>query len=266
MAVCAFLVTLPALTGDENNYTVRLLRGGLDHGHRALHRLRDPGLPALAQGDSFEPGPWTLGKKYKWVNPAAVLWVIICVIIFSLPFSRRRACPGTTSSTWSSFNYAPVTVGGRDPRRRALVADLRPQHVQGPGARRSRPTRPARDRREAAREPAIRRARERPGVSLRAVTIEELSEGGRGRHRRHRAARDRRHGGAAAGQAADRHPLPRRGGRARRRGLQLPARRRRRHGHGRRLRDVVVGARLRRLRDEARPRHAAAGARGTRAP
>ena len=47
------------------------------------------------------------------------------------------------------------------------------------------------------------------------------------------------------------------GRRARRRGVQLPARRRRRDEHGRRLRDVLVGARLRRLRDEARPRHAA---------
>ena len=55
--------------------------------------------------------------------------------------------------------------------------------------------------------------------------------------------------------------------RARRRGVQLPARRRRRDEHRRRLRDVLVGARLRRLRDEARLRHAAARpvARGHRA-
>ena len=38
-------------------------------------------------------------------------------------------------------------------------------------------------------------------------------------------------------------PLPRRRRRARRRGLQLPARGRRRHGHRRGLRDVLVGAR-----------------------
>ena len=37
----------------------------------------------------------------------------------------------------------------------------------------------------------------------------------------------------------------------RRRGVQLPARRRRRHEHRRRLRDVQLGARLRRLRDDA---------------
>ena len=35
--------------------------------------------------------------------------------------------------------------------------------------------------------------------------------------------------------------LPRRGGAQPRGGLQLPARRRRRHEHGRRLRDVLVG-------------------------
>ena len=40
---------------------------------------------------------------------------------------------------------------------------------------------------------------------------------------------------------------------ARHRGVQLPAGGRRRHEHGRRLRDVVVGARLRRLRHGARP-------------
>ena len=92
-------------------------------------------------------------------------------------------------------------------------------------------------------------------------------EGVRRRQRRHRPALHRRHGGTAAGQAADRGALPRRRGRARRRGLQLPARRRRRHGHRRGLRDVLLGARLRRLRDEARLRHPAPDplARGHRA-
>ena len=74
----------------------------------------------------------------------------------------------------------------------------------------------------------------------------------------HRAAGHRRHGGPPAGQAPHGQALPRRGARARRRGLQLPARGRRGHGHRGRLRDVLLGARLRRLRDEARSGHAAA--------
>ena len=73
--------------------------------------------------------------------------------------------------------------------------------------------------------------------------------------------------GRLAGQALRRRLLPRRGGAARRRGVQLPARRRRRDEHGRRLRDVELGARLRRLRAPPRPHDAADGAvaRGHRA-
>ena len=26
-------------------------------------------------GDAFEVGPWTLGRKYKWMNPFATVWV-----------------------------------------------------------------------------------------------------------------------------------------------------------------------------------------------
>ena len=66
-----------------------------------------------------------------------------------------------------------------------------------------------------------------------------------------------RHAGPPAGQAAGRRVLPGRGGRALRRGLQLPARGRRRDEHRRRVRDVVLGARLRRLRAGAGHGHAA---------
>ena len=59
--------------------------------------------------------------------------------------------------------------------------------------------------------------------------------------------------------------LPRRRRRARRGGLQLPARRRRRHEHRRRLRDVLVGARLRRLQPRARTSRRCAPSRGRRA-
>jgi hypothetical protein len=61
------------------------------------------------KGDDFEPGPWNLGRKYKWVNPAAVIWVIICVIIFSLP-TAPVAVPWDASFDWKYFNYAPLTV------------------------------------------------------------------------------------------------------------------------------------------------------------
>ena len=62
-------------------------------------------------GDAFEAGPWTLGKKYKWVNMVAVVWVAICVIIFCLPYSPLGV-PGNTGFTLNYVNYAPVVVVG----------------------------------------------------------------------------------------------------------------------------------------------------------
>ena len=35
---------------------------------------------------SSSPGPWTLGKKYKWINAIAIVWVLLYTIIGSLPF------------------------------------------------------------------------------------------------------------------------------------------------------------------------------------
>jgi len=51
----------------------------------------------------------TLGKKYKWINPIAVIWVALCVIIFCLPFSPEGV-PGETGFSWSSVNYAPIVT------------------------------------------------------------------------------------------------------------------------------------------------------------
>ncbi len=62
-------------------------------------------------GEKFQTGPWTLGRKYRWVNPIAFVWVGICVIIFCLPFTPAGVFFGKSFS-WSSVNYAPlVTIG-----------------------------------------------------------------------------------------------------------------------------------------------------------
>ncbi|MHB8657417.1 MAG: amino acid permease [Solirubrobacteraceae bacterium] len=63
------------------------------------------------RGEAFETGPWTLGRKYRWVNPIAFVWVAICVVIFCLPFTPAGVFFGKGFS-WSSVNYAPlVTIG-----------------------------------------------------------------------------------------------------------------------------------------------------------
>src|SRR5829696_6443718 len=111
MATCALIITLPALEGDENNFTyafaavVSITVIGLYIAYVLPTYLR------WRKGDAFQPGPWTLGKKYKWVNPAAVIWVAICVIIFILP-QAPAGVPGREEFDWKYVNYAPITVGG----------------------------------------------------------------------------------------------------------------------------------------------------------
>ena len=62
-------------------------------------------------GDSFEPGAWTLGRHYKWINPLAVAWIILIVILFLMP-TVPTAIPWHSGFDWNVVNYAPITVGG----------------------------------------------------------------------------------------------------------------------------------------------------------
>jgi amino acid transporter len=109
--VCALVMTLPALWGDQN---------GVAYAFLAVVSICVIGLyiayviPVYLRwrmGDAFQPGPWTLGRKYRWINPAAIVWVAICVVIFILPFSPA-AVPGRKEFDWRYVNYAPATVGG----------------------------------------------------------------------------------------------------------------------------------------------------------
>ena len=63
------------------------------------------------QGDAFEAGSWTLGRKYKWMNLLAVAEIGIVSIYFILPFSPAGT-PGNPDFAWSAVNYAPIlTIG-----------------------------------------------------------------------------------------------------------------------------------------------------------
>jgi amino acid transporter len=109
--VAALVMTAPALVGDSN---------GAPYAFFAVVSICVIGLyiayvlPVFLRwrmGDAFEPGPWTLGSKYKWINPAAIIWVAICVIIFILPFTPAGV-PWRDQFDWKYVNYAPITVGG----------------------------------------------------------------------------------------------------------------------------------------------------------
>jgi amino acid transporter len=60
--------------------------------------------------EKFQPGLWTLGTKYKWMNLAAVIEILIISIYFMMPF-EPAAIPGRAGFTWVAVNYAPILVG-----------------------------------------------------------------------------------------------------------------------------------------------------------
>jgi amino acid transporter len=114
LGVCAFalIMTLPALWNVEG--------GGIPVAFFAVVSIAVIGLyiayvtPVylrLRAGDAFKPGAWTLGAKYKWMCTVAVIWVVLCVIIFSLPFTPA-AVPFSDDFDWVAVNYAPLMVGG----------------------------------------------------------------------------------------------------------------------------------------------------------
>ncbi len=62
-------------------------------------------------GDGFEPGSWTNGAKYKWMNLIAVAEISVISVYFILPFSPAGV-PFSKDFAWSAVNYAPVLTLG----------------------------------------------------------------------------------------------------------------------------------------------------------
>jgi amino acid transporter len=112
VAACALILTLPALKGNKDGVTVAFT-AVVSIGVIGLYiAYVIPVFLRWRMGDAFVPGPWTLGKKYKWMNLVAVGEVIVVVIIyFNAPFSSSGV-PWESDFDWSLFNYTPVVTGG----------------------------------------------------------------------------------------------------------------------------------------------------------
>jgi len=62
-----------------------------------------PTFLRLQQGDSFERGPWHLGRWSRPIGIIAVAWVVFITVLFMLP-------QFTFDLTGTTFNYAPLAV------------------------------------------------------------------------------------------------------------------------------------------------------------
>lgn len=62
-------------------------------------------------GDDFEAGSWTLGAKYKWIAPLALIEIAVTSIIALFPTSLG-GMPWDPSFGWRYVNYTPLLIGG----------------------------------------------------------------------------------------------------------------------------------------------------------
>ncbi|HEY1853980.1 MAG TPA: amino acid permease [Solirubrobacterales bacterium] len=112
MAALALIITLPALKGKSNGEAVPFAFFAVVSvcviGLYIAYVI--PIFLRWRKGAEFQTGPWNNGRKYKWMNLFATIWVGIITIIFCLPFTPA-AVPWNSEFTWEAFNYAPLTVG-----------------------------------------------------------------------------------------------------------------------------------------------------------
>jgi amino acid transporter len=111
MAVFAAIITIPAYFPNNAGIPVAFLAVvsvaviGLYIAYVIPIYLR------WRMGDEFQPGSWTIGSRYKWMNPFATVWVGIITIIFILP-TTPAGVPWNDEFDWNFVNYAPLVTGG----------------------------------------------------------------------------------------------------------------------------------------------------------
>jgi amino acid transporter len=109
VVVFALVITIPALFGDSAGLPVAFFAVTSITTISLYIAYILPVFLRWRMGDKFEAGVWNLGKHYKWINLVAIIWVVLCVIIFCLPTSPE-AVPWNSAFDWSDFQYAPAVM------------------------------------------------------------------------------------------------------------------------------------------------------------
>src|SRR5438105_425304 len=108
-SVAALIITIPAFFGNKV---------GFPWAYFAITAICTVGLylayiiPVflrLRMGDRFEPGPWTLGRRYKWINVGAIAFVVLVVYALDIP-TVPAGVPWKGDFKFESFNYAPLVL------------------------------------------------------------------------------------------------------------------------------------------------------------
>jgi amino acid transporter len=108
VAVASLAISWPALFGKNDiPFAFFALTGICTVGLYLAYIL--PVYLRLRRGDSFEPGPWNLGRRYKLVNILAILFVIAVVYSLDLPYTPA-GLPWNDGFDASLVNYTPFAI------------------------------------------------------------------------------------------------------------------------------------------------------------
>jgi amino acid transporter len=108
VSLFSLIISIPALFGKNNvPFAFYALTGICTVGLYVAYVI--PVYLRLRTGDSFEPGPWTLGRKYKWVNAIAVVFVILVVFALDLPYTPT-GLPWNDGFDATLVNYVPLAI------------------------------------------------------------------------------------------------------------------------------------------------------------
>ena len=108
VSLFSLIIAIPALFGKNNvPFAFFALTGICTVGLYVAYII--PVYLRLRAGDSFKPGPWTLGPKYKWVNTIAILFVILVVFALDLPYTPA-GLPWNDGFDATLVNYMPLAI------------------------------------------------------------------------------------------------------------------------------------------------------------
>ena len=108
VSVFSLAIAIPALFGKNNiPFAFFALTGICTVGLYLAYIL--PVYLRLRKGDSFEAGPWNLGRRYKIVNGLAIAFVILVVFSLDLPYAPA-GLPWNKGFDASLVNYTPFAI------------------------------------------------------------------------------------------------------------------------------------------------------------
>jgi amino acid transporter len=104
----SLVIAIPALFGKNNiPFAFFALTGICTVGLYLAYII--PVYLRLRAGDSFETGPWNLGRRYKLVNTLAIAFVILVVYSLNLPYTPG-GLPWNDGFDVSLVNYTPLAI------------------------------------------------------------------------------------------------------------------------------------------------------------